>query len=191
MPGEAAGILILEEREHALKRNARIYAEILGFGSGCDASPQGGLDPQGAGTEIAIRAAIRDAELSPSDIGHVNAHGSGTRFSDLAEAHAFNKIFGGPRSVPVTSIKGFIGNCYSGCGAVELIASLLGVNRGLIPATLNCDDPDPECALDVVRGAPRETLNPIFVNTNLTRFGQAAALVVKGELETEAAGAPR
>lgn len=190
-PGEGAGILILEEREHALKRNARIYGEVLGFGSGCDAAPQEGIDPDGVGTEIAMRAALRDAGLEPKDIGHFNAHGSGVRAMDLAEARASHRVFGGPRSMPITSIKGFIGNCYSGAGSMELIASLLGVNRGLIPPTLNCDEPDPECAADVVRGGPRETTNPIFIKTNLTRFGQAAALVVKGGLETEAAGSSR
>jgi 3-oxoacyl-[acyl-carrier-protein] synthase II len=181
VPGEGAGILILEEREHALGRGARIYGEILGFGSGCDAMPQGGLDPEGSGTEIAIRAALRDAGLEPRDIGHVNAHGAGTQVSDLAEARAFHRVFGDGPSVPVTALKGYFGNIVSGCGAVELVASLLGVNRGAIPPTLNCTDPDPECDLDIVRGAPRPTDNRIFLKTNLTRHGQAAALVIRGE----------
>jgi len=180
VPGEGAGILILEEREHALKRGARILGEVLGFGSGCDANPQGGYDPEGAGTEIALRAALRDAELEPSAIGHVNAHGAATVVSDLAEARAFHRVFGEGASVPVTALKGYFGNLVSGCGAVELIASLIGVNRGLIPQVLNCDEPDPECNLDLVRNAPRATDNPTFVNTNLTRHGQAAALVIKG-----------
>ncbi len=100
--------------------------------------------------------------------------------SDLAEARALHRVFGPGPSVPVAALKGFVGNLVSGCGAVELIASLMGVNRGLIPPTLNCDDPDPACDLDVVRGAPRPTDNPVFLNTNLTRHGQAAALVVRG-----------
>ena len=100
--------------------------------------------------------------------------------SDLAEARAFHRVFGPGGSVPVTALKGYIGNLVSGCGAVELIASLLGVNRGVIPPVLNCDEPDPECDLDLVRGEPRPTDNPTFLNTNLTRHGQAAALVVRG-----------
>ncbi len=183
VPGEGAGIVILEEYEHAKARGARIYGEILGFGSGCDASPQGGLDPDGIGTEIAIRAALRDAKLAPREIGHVNAHGSATVVSDLAEARAFGRVFGeGPGSgVPITALKGYFGNIVSGCGAVELIASLLGVNRGLIPSALNCDEVDPAFgALDLVMGAPRRSSNPIFLNTNLTRHGQAAALVIRG-----------
>ncbi len=91
---------------------------------------------------------------------------------------AFGRVFG-PGGVPVTALKGYLGNLVSGCGAVELIASLLGVNRGVIPPTLNCDEPDPACRLDVVRGTPRPTDNPTFVKTNLTRHGQAAALVVR------------
>lgn len=180
VPGEGAGILILEERDHALTRGATILGEILGFGSGCDATPGGGLDPAGTGTEIAIRAALRDGGLAPAEIGHVNAHGAATRLSDLAEARALRRVFGDRGSVAVTALKGYFGNIVSGCGAVELIASLLGVRRGLIPQTLNCDDPDPECDLDVVRDAPRPTESPIFLKTNLTRHGQAAALIVKG-----------
>lgn len=177
--GEGAGILILEEREHALARGARIYGEILGSGSGCDATPGGGLDPDGIGTEIAIRAALRDAGVDPADLGHVNAHGVATAVCDLAEARAIRRVLGSNR-VPVTALKGYVGNIVSGCGAVELIGSLLGVNRGLVPAVLNCDEPDPACDIDLVRGGPAATDNPTFVTTNVTRHGQAAALVVRG-----------
>ncbi len=183
VPGEGAGIIILEERDHAIARGAKIYGEILGFGSGCDANPAGGLDPDGIGTEIAINAALRDAKLTPGEIGHVNAHGASTIVSDLAEARAINRVFGteAGQGVPVTALKGYMGNIVSGCGAVELIASLLGVNRGLIPATLNCETLDPACGnLDVVTGPPRPTVNPIFLNTNLTRHGQAASVIVRG-----------
>ena len=185
VPGEGSGIVILEELEHALARGARIYGEILGYGSGCDANPAGGLDPDGIGTEIAMRAALRDARLEPGEIGHVNAHGAATIISDLAEARAIGRVFGeGPASgVPVTALKGYFGNIVSGCGAVELIASLIGVNRGLIPSALNCDDVDPACgAIDLVTGSPRPTENSTFLTTNLTRHGQAAALIVRGQV---------
>ena len=119
-----------------------IHGEVLGAGSGCDAVPGGGLDPQGSGTEIAIASALREAGLSPSAVGHVNAHGIGSQLGDLAEARAFHRVFG--TSVPpVTALKGFFGTLASGCGAVELIGSLIGVNRGYVPPTLNCDEPDP------------------------------------------------
>jgi 3-oxoacyl-[acyl-carrier-protein] synthase II len=179
VPGEGAGIVILEEREHALKRGARIHGEVLGGGSGCDAVPAGGLDPDGSGTQVAISAALHEAGLDPAQIGHVNAHGCATKSSDVAEARALRRVFG-PRGVPVTALKGYMGNLVSGCGAVELIASLISVNRGRIPAVLNCDSPDPECELDLVLRSPRLTKNPTFVSTNLTPNGQAAAVVIRG-----------
>ena len=187
VPGEGAGVLILEEREHALARGVKIYGEILAYGSGCDAKPGGGLDPEGVGTEIAIRAALRGAGLTPDAIGHVNAHGAATIASDLAESRAIARVFGGldgsKPDVPVTALKGYVGNIVSGCGAVELIASLVGVNQGLIPPTLNCDQFDPNCApLDIVTGDPRPTDNLVFLNTNLTRHGQAATVIVQGNL---------
>ena len=145
-----------------------------------DAMPAGGLDPAGGGTEIAIAAALREAGLVPAEIGHVNAHGSATKVSDLAEARALERIFGA-RGVPVTALKGYMGNLAAGSGAVELIASLIAVNQGRIPAILNCENPDPECELDLVLKSPRPTRNRTFVNTNLTPHGQAAALVIRGE----------
>src|SRR5947209_37582 len=117
VPGEGAGILILEEREHALRRGATIHGEVLGFGSGCDATPGGGLDPDGIGTEIAMKAALRDAGLAPEELGHVNAHGAASVVSDLAEARAVHRVFGDGARVPVTGLKGFLGNLVSGCGA--------------------------------------------------------------------------
>lgn len=180
VPGEGAGILVVEELEHARARGVKIYGEVLGAGSGCDARPGGGLDPDGRGTELAIRSALRDAGIEPSQVGHVNAHGAGSQVADLAEARAFHRVFGPGKSVPVTALKGYMGNLASGCGSVEMVASLLGVNQGLIPPVLNCDDPDPACDLDLVLGEPRPTENPIFLTTNLTRYGQAAALVIRG-----------
>jgi 3-oxoacyl-[acyl-carrier-protein] synthase II len=123
---------------------------------------------------------LRDADVQPAEIGHVNAHGVATIAADLAEARALARVFG-PQQVPVTALKGFFGNLASGCGAVELIGSLLGARLGAIPPTLNCDDPDPSCHLDLVRGAPRLTKNALFVNTNLTNRGQASAVVVRAE----------
>jgi 3-oxoacyl-[acyl-carrier-protein] synthase II len=179
VPGEGAGIVILEEREHALNRGAVIHGEVLGAGSGCDAVSGGGLDPEGSGTAIAIAAALREAGVAPSAIGHVNAHGIGSQVGDLAEARALHRVFGA-NPPPVTALKGYMGTLASGCGAVELIGSLIGVNRGMIPAVLNCDEPDPACQLDLVRGGPRPQRNSTFVNTNITANGQAAALVVRG-----------
>ncbi|GIW88905.1 MAG: 3-oxoacyl-[acyl-carrier-protein] synthase 2 [Isosphaeraceae bacterium] len=182
VPGEGAGIVILERAEHAERRGARIYGEVIGFGSGCDAVPGGGMDPEGRGIEVAVRAALRDAGLEPGQVGHVNAHGAATVASDQAEARAYARIFG-PRGVPVTGLKGALGNTASGSGAIELIGSLLCLARGQIPPTRNCTDPDPALELDVVTGSPRATDNPIFVKTTWTRHGQAAALVVRAHRE--------
>jgi 3-oxoacyl-[acyl-carrier-protein] synthase II len=179
VPGEGAGILVLEERSHALKRGARIHGEVLGGGSGSDAMPAGGLDPEGSGTFVAIKSALEEAGLNPADIGHVNAHGSATQISDLAEARALGRLFG-PMGVPVTALKGYMGNLVSGCGSVEAISSLIAVNRGRVPAILNCDQPDPAMELDLVLKSPRAARNPTFVNTNLTPNGQAAAVVIRG-----------
>ncbi len=186
VPGEGAGILVLEEREHALARGARIHGELLGGGSGCDAYAPGGLDPHGAGVEIAVSAALEDAALAPAAVGHYSAHGSATRIGDLAEARGIARVFG-PKGVPVAAYKGYMGNLASGAGGVDLIASLLAANHGLIPPVLNCDHPDPECEIDVVQGAPRPCANPTFVTANITPLGQAAALVVRGN---PAAGGP-
>lgn len=179
VPGEGAGIVILEEWSHAVNRGATILGEVLGGGSGCDAMPGGGLDPEGGGTEVAIAAALDEAGLAPAAVGHVNAHGSAQRVSDLAEARAFERLFG-KRGVPITALKGYMGNLASGCGAVDMMISLIGVNRGKIPPALNCDELDPEMELDMVVGSPRSTDNPTFVTTNLTPIGQAAALVIRG-----------
>jgi 3-oxoacyl-[acyl-carrier-protein] synthase II len=177
--GEGAGILIIEELEHARARGVRIYGELLGFGSGSDANPAGGLDPEGAGTEIAIRAALKDAGLAPGELGHINAHGACTVASDRAEARAFHRVFDATGLVPVTALRGYMGNLASGAGSVEMLGSLLGLNHGLVPATLNCDEPDPDCDLDIVVGSPRPMTNPTFLKASLTRHGQAAALVVR------------
>ena len=100
--------------------------------------------------------------------------------ADLAEARAIGRVFGKNASVPVTALKGYLGNAVSGCGAMELIGSLLGVNRGAIPSILNCEEPDAACDLDLVLGTTRKTDNLTFVNSNFTRHGQASALVVQG-----------
>lgn len=177
IPGEGAGILILEGLDHARQRGARIYGEVLGYGCASDGNRQGGLDDRGTGVELSIRAALRDARIEPAAVGHVNAHGAGIVSYDLAESSGLNRVFG--RKVPVVGLKGYMGNLGSGSGAVELIGSLAAVNDGFLPATLNCDDQDSECRIDVVAGTSRPTENPVFVNVNFTRYGQASAVIVR------------
>ncbi|QDV33665.1 beta-ketoacyl-[acyl-carrier-protein] synthase family protein [Tautonia plasticadhaerens] len=178
VPGEGAGIIVLEELDHALQRGSKIYGELVGFGSACDARPRGGIDPDGRGTELAVLGALRDSRIDPARVGHVNAQGWSTVEADLAEARAYSRVFG--PNVPVLGLKGYTGNTASGCGSIELIASLLATQAGLLPSTLNCDELDPQIEVDVVRGGPRESDNPVFVNLNFNRYGQVAALAVRG-----------
>jgi 3-oxoacyl-[acyl-carrier-protein] synthase II len=127
-----------------------------------------------------MRKAITASGLTTDDIGHINAHGIGEVESDLAEARAIHDVFGARGSqIPVTSTKGHIGNSGAGAASLDLAASLLGLQQGLIFPTLNCATPDPECQLDIVRGEPRPTDQRTVLNINFTRFGQASAVVVQ------------
>ncbi len=179
VPGEGAGILILEEEQHARQRGARSTARSWAVAPDATPCPPAGSIPTGAAPRLPSPPALEEAGLKPADVGHVSAHGSATKVSDLAEARAIKRIFG-PRGIPVTALKGYMGNLVSGAGAVELICSLIAVNRGRIPAVLNCDHPEPEIELDLVLKTPRESRCPVFVNTSLTPHGQAAVVVVRG-----------
>ena len=126
-----------------------------------------------------MQGALKDAGLSPPEIGHVNAHGLATRQSDVWEAEAIGEVFG--PDVPVTALKSYLGNSGSACGALEIAGSLLALNEGLIPATLNYETPDPCCPVNVVHGDHRPTSNRTFLAVNATRIGQAGAVVVQAE----------
>jgi 3-oxoacyl-[acyl-carrier-protein] synthase II len=178
--GEGAGVLILEDATHARNRGARVYGQILGAGSSCVASTTGKADTRRA-LVLAMQGALRDAGLSPRDIGHINAHGLATTDSDILEAQAIHEVFGELGSkVPVTALKSYLGNAAAGCGSLELTASLIALQHGVVPATLNYKNADPECALNVVAGEPLATGNKTFLKINVTRVGQASAVVVKG-----------
>ena len=159
MPGEGAGILILEEREHAWNAGRGSTVRSWAAAPAATPCPPAGSTRKAAAPRSPSRRRSRKPAFSPAEVGHVNAHGSATKVSDLAEARALRRIFG-PRGVPVTALKGYMGNLVSGCGAVELICSLIGVNRGRIPPILNCDQPDPECELDLVLKSPRPSSQP-------------------------------
>ena len=159
VPGEGAGIVILEEWDHAQKRGARILGEVLGGGSGCDAMPGGGLDPDGGGTEVAIMAALEEAGLAPAGDRPCERSRIGQQGLRPGRGAARSTGSSAPAECRSRRLKGYIGNLASGCGAVELIASLIGVNRGEIPPTLNCDELDPgdegRPGRQVRRGRPR------------------------------------
>ena len=179
---EAACTVILEEREHAEARGATIFGELLGFGSACVAEPDG-VGRLGRALAAAGRAALRDAGLAPGDLGHVNGHGVGSRRSDADEARGLAELLEGS-AVPVTGLKGYTGNAGSGSGVLELVASLLMLRDGLIPASLNLETPDPEFAdLRFVTGDHRpDGGNRVFLNLNGTRAGQASAAIVRAEV---------
>lgn len=176
---EGACTFILEDRAHAEKRGAKIYARLLGFGSSCVVNRDQKPNPRQALVN-AMRAGLRSANMRPEQIGHINAHGLGTKAMDLAEAQAIQEVFGEYASkVPVTALKSYLGNSGAGSGTLELAGSIVSLNHGVIPPTLNYETPDPDCPLNVVSGAPRETANKLVLKTNVTRMGQAAAVVVE------------
>ncbi len=178
--GEGSAVMILEDATHARNRGARVYGRILGAGSSCVSSKKDRGDTRRS-LALAMRAALADAGLRPQDVGHINAHGLATPESDLHEAQAIHDVFGEHASkVPVTALKSYLGNSAAGCGSLELVGSLLAVTQGVIPPTLNYRTPDPECRLNVVAGSPRPTENRAFLKINVTRMGQASAVVVAG-----------
>jgi len=167
---EGAGALTLEDLGHAEERGAHVVAELVGFGSAFDHGRTG------AGLARAIRAALSQASIGPTDIDHVNAHGCGTRQGDVWEARGLAEVFG--PCAPVFAPKSYFGSLSPAGGLVELTASLLALKHGTLPATLNCDDPDPVCPVAVVR-RPRAVTMPYILKTSLTDRGQCAAAVVR------------
>lgn len=163
--GEGAGAVVLEELEHAKSRGARIYAEVLGAASTADAYHITAPSPGGAGAISCMELALEDAGLAPSDIAHVNAHGTSTPLNDLAEAEAIEKVFGRP-GPPVTSIKGVTGHSLAAAGALEAVATVMTIERGVIPPTAGLEEQDPEIHLDIVTGSARPfTPRPILSNS--------------------------
>jgi 3-oxoacyl-[acyl-carrier-protein] synthase II len=167
--GEGAGVVITEELEHAKKRGARIYAELMGFGSA--------FDGRTSGIARAIRAALQQAGVGPDAIDHVNANGLSTPNGDRREAAALREVFGS-RQVPVFAAKSYFGDVGAGSGVVELGLGLLSQQAGSVPATLNYEHPDPACPVNVNR-APHTIQKPCFLKVGFNEMGQCAAAVVR------------
>lgn len=148
--GEGAAILVVERSSHAAARGARSYASLIGWGATTDAHHPTMPRPDGDGAARCMRQAIARAGLAPADVGYLNAHGTSTKLGDVAEVKAIRQVFG-EDSPPVSSTKSVTGHMLGASGAVEAVASLLALDRGLLPPTHNLDDPDPECDLDHVR----------------------------------------
>ena len=176
--GEGACSFILEDESHARARGAKILATILGAGSSCVVDHHDRPNLRQA-LANAMRMALRNADLRPDQIGHINAHGLGQRQTDIDEARAIEDVFGDQaETVPVTALKSYLGNAASGCGTLELAGSLLSLRQGVVPPTLNYETPDPDCALNVVHGEPLAITNHTVLNINVSRMGQASALIV-------------
>lgn len=172
--GEGAGAMLLESRAHAEARGARILARVLGFGRSVEFMPDGQAG-RGDGMRRAMQIALRSAGLAASDIGHVNAHGASGIKHDRMEAQAIRDVLG---ETPVTALKSYFGDLGAGGGAVELVGSVLAVNSGQVPATLNYEVPDPECPVNVIAGAPLATSKNIALSLNQATSGQTAAVII-------------
>ncbi|MFZ5850682.1 MAG: beta-ketoacyl-ACP synthase II [Actinomycetota bacterium] len=165
--GEGAGMVVLEAAEHARARGARVYAELVGAGLTADGHDMVQPDPSGQGAARAMREALRDGELTPADVVHINAHATSTPQGDVAEAVAIRAALGAAADgVAVTSTKSMTGHLLGAAGAVESIATILALHHRQVPPTVNFDDPDDEVDLDVVHGEPRRLPDGLLVGLN-------------------------
>jgi 3-oxoacyl-[acyl-carrier-protein] synthase II len=175
---EGAGILVIEELEHAKARGAKIYAEIRGYGANADAHHITAPAPEGEGAQRCMKIALKDAGLTPSQIGYINAHGTSTKMNDANETIAIKKVFGdAARKVMVSSTKSMTGHMLGAAGGVETAFCALALARGVIPPTINYTTPDPECDLDYVPNTARE-VRVDHVITNSFGFGGTNACLV-------------
>lgn len=180
---EGAGILIFEELEHAKARGAKIYGEVLGFGASADAGHITQPDEQGSGAGQAMSDALVDANLKPSDIQYISAHGTSTPLGDVAETNAIKGVFGEhAKTVSISSIKSHIGHTLGACGGIALVACLKAIEHNTIPPTINLEEPDPACDLDYTPNKPRAR-QVDNVLSNSFGFGGHNACVIVGRVK--------
>ena len=176
--GEGAGMVVLEELEHALARGAHIWGEISGYGSTADAFRITDTHPEGRGAVSCINMALRDAQLNPDDIHYINAHGTSTEVNDKVETLAIKQAFGAQAyKIPVSSIKSMMGHLIAAAGSVEAITCILAINRSAVPPTMNYETPDPECDLDYVANAARDATVDNALSNSFGFGGQNISLV--------------
>jgi 3-oxoacyl-[acyl-carrier-protein] synthase II len=177
---EGAGAVVLEELEHALKRGAKIYAEVVGYGATADAYHITAPHPEGEGAVNSMRLAIEEAGISPEEVSYINAHGTSTQLNDAAETKAIKKLFGEyAYKIPVSSTKSMTGHLLGAAGAVEFIATVMSVYTDKVHPTRNYEFPDPECDLDYVPGTYRELTVNYALSNSFGFGGHNASLLVK------------
>ena len=178
--GEGSGILVLEELEHAKKRNAKIYAEVIGFGSTSDAYHITSPCPDGEGGANAMIRAMKDAKIKPENIDYINAHGTSTHLNDLTETMAIKTALGtSSKTVMISSTKGNIGHLLGAAGAVEAILSVKAMENELVPPTINYKEKDEECDLDIVPNEPRKAKLNIVMSNSLGFGGHNSSIILK------------
>jgi 3-oxoacyl-[acyl-carrier-protein] synthase II len=173
--GEGAAALVLETQAHAQKRSANLQAQLSGYATNCDGHHM--THPHWEGQVRVIRQALRDAGLTPQDIGYINAHGTATQAGDVAEARSVTEVFGA-RGVPISSTKGLHGHLLGAGGAMELLISIRALQSGLLPSSANCDEMDPEMHLDVIQGGARQVSGLKHVMSNSFAFGGTNAVLI-------------
>jgi 3-oxoacyl-[acyl-carrier-protein] synthase II len=177
--GEGSSVVILEEYEHARRRGAQIYGEVLGYGCSADAYRITDIHPEGRGAIACMSAAIKDAGISPDQVGYVNAHGTSTSVNDRVETVACKAVFGDrAKLVPVSSTKSMMGHLIAAAGVTEMIVCLLAIRDAVLPPTINLENPDPECDLDYIPNQARETKIDIALNNSFGFGGQNVTLAI-------------
>jgi 3-oxoacyl-[acyl-carrier-protein] synthase II len=177
---EGGGLAILESLEHAIKRDARIYAEIVGYGMTSDAHHMTAPDPEGDGAARCMAEAIRDAGVAPADVGYINAHGTSTPYNDRFETMGIKRVFGPhAKKLAVSSTKSMVGHLLGAAGGVEAIATILAIHHGLLPPTINYETPDPECDLDYVPNQARKQEVEVALSNAFGFGGTNAALAFR------------
>lgn len=178
--GEGAGALILEEYEHAIARGAKIYAEVVGYGATCDAYHITAPSPDGSGGAAAMTMAVKDANITPEQVGYINAHGTSTHLNDAGETAAIKTAFGDHAyKLMVSSTKSMTGHLLGGSGAVEAIFTAMALHDGFIPATINYQVPDEECDLDIVPNEGRNVQVDYALSNSLGFGGHNASILLK------------
>ncbi|MDE3091379.1 MAG: beta-ketoacyl-[acyl-carrier-protein] synthase II, partial [Chloroflexota bacterium] len=180
--GEGAGILVMENADHARARGAKIYGEIIGYGTSADAHHVAAPDAEGEGIGRAMQWALKRAKIEPTQIDYINAHGTGTRLNDSIETNAIKQVFGeAAYNVPVSSTKSMIGHTLGGAGAIESIICLKAMQEDILPPTINYSTPDPACDLDYVPNAARAKKVNVAMTNSIGLGGHNASVIFRRE----------